>query len=356
VTLMSTAPSPARTTVELSEFRLERPRKTLEEAQTKEQTLSIRFTRHNCRHVTRHRTTSTVNSQALASPQPRQAQRYCTKNYTTFKSVDFVFSLLIIVSDLESLRRMLTVKFKKINSCVNFTITSVLRWRRQAELHGTNGRTGHRLRRAVLREHPSVSSSQAAPAAAAATASPVGRAVAKTARRRGTVLRRRRPPVGLRRAAVDHRLPPETVLVRFGPDCRYVAPPTHFPGRRRSQHVPAIRLPVRQHRQLRSWRRRRGHAHRTSRRSTRRTDVLYRKQFHGANRRLPLPRFRRHGCQDEGSKCTADEWLVTGSFSLCIIYIFLFTRRHSLAVSCLLISCTLQWVHFPTTNWTRNAI
>jgi len=113
VTLMSTAPSHARTTVELSEFRLERPRKTPEEAQTKEQTLSIRFTRHNCRHVTRHRTTSTVSSQALASPQPRQAQRYCTKNYTTFKSVDFVFSLLIIVSDLESLRRMLTVKLKK---------------------------------------------------------------------------------------------------------------------------------------------------------------------------------------------------------------------------------------------------
>ena len=67
--------------------------------------------------------------------------------------------------------------------------------RRNAELHGASGGTGHRLWRAGLRMRPSVSHPQAAASAAAAAAasgaSVVGRAVAKTARLRRSVCRRR---------------------------------------------------------------------------------------------------------------------------------------------------------------------
>ena len=64
---------PARTTVERFEFRSEELRRTVTETQRKERTLSTRFTRHKCRHVTRRRTTIAVNNQVLTSLQPHRA-------------------------------------------------------------------------------------------------------------------------------------------------------------------------------------------------------------------------------------------------------------------------------------------
>ena len=194
----------------------------------------------------------------------------------------------------------------------------VLLWWRccGSKLHSPSGRTGHRLRAVGLWKHPSVSPTQAAPTAAAATAARpvIRRAMEETPGLPGPVLGRRGPSVGSRHSA--------TTIFRPGSGPGVVG--LRLSLRRQSQYVPKLRLPVRQHRQLRSelWQRC-GHAHWESYRS----GALFNRRLrsHGANCRLPLSRLRWHGCQDERSECTTYRRLVQHHVDGIILWSKIFT-------------------------------
>jgi len=172
----------------------------------------------------------------------------------------------------------------------------VSRRRRHAQLYGARCWTGDRLRRVGLWQHPPVSSSSsAATAAAAGPARPADGALASASRLRCPAdFRRRGPQVS------QCRPPPESAFVGSGSD---LAKSGRLVCRRRPRHVPAISVPVRQHRRLpprRRWR------HVPHWKSIRRKWWL-----RVADRRVSLPGLRRHGCQDARAKfSTADERLV----------------------------------------------
>jgi len=105
VTLMPAEPLRARTTVELSAFSWEEAQNTQKETRTKEQTLFLRFIRHDSRHGTRHPSTITINNQTLNRLQLRQDQRLATHNSRNFIEISCFFGVEVFL-----LRHLLIIR------------------------------------------------------------------------------------------------------------------------------------------------------------------------------------------------------------------------------------------------------